>query len=165
MASDAVKKINKINPEYNAIVVNVLSQEFEYNSNNEIAENMMNLKNIISGDHMVVLTYIKQDNLVLMVDPTLKTLGSKYYFKSFEKPNLTFEEIKRKYGIEAQQLALKDVRELEDEQNKEQKQNEGERETFLASVSVTNNVLKNLNDVKFKKSSKIDKDIEKCDIK
>ncbi len=211
MASDVAKKLNKVNPEYNAIAVRVLTEKYEINFNNSIKDNIENLADNFAGNHKVVLATIPEDNLVVAIDPTWKTLGvcengnikifysnkeekifnikeiysildfkscngyevliegSQHYIKSFTQPNLTPEQIKDKYGKQAQQIALKEVREIINNQKKEQKQNSNKRDEFLAKVKTENyitagisqdlsSILNNTDKQKEDKNTKNDKD-------
>ncbi len=173
MANDVAKKLNQINPKYNARVMTVKMGEEGYyeiadidrtvlQTNETVAGNektdeeqeVSGVQKAISdfvGNHMVTLVDVPEDNLTLVLDPTnpgigiyingkiimlnsAKENGLEYeskeyitaifardgidgvldvaseYMKSFQKPNLSFEEILAKYGLEAQNLALQEVR-------------------------------------------------------
>lgn len=173
MASDVAKKLNQINPKYNARVMTVKMGDDGYyeiadidrtvletnetvtgSEENKEEQEVSGLQNAISnftGNHMVTLVDVPEDNLTLVLDPTnpgigiyvngkitmlnsAKENGLEYeskeymtaifsrggmdgildvaseYMKSFQKPNLSFEEIQTKYGLEAQNLALQEVR-------------------------------------------------------
>lgn len=177
MASDVAKKLNAINPKYNArtIIVN-MGEEGKYtianierktvkedNNENEEESTVIETENEnivdklmkkISGNHLVTLVDVPEDNLIIVLDPTNPGIGiykdgeitmlnadkeegvkfeaKEYissfilsggidnitdvigdYAKSFEKSNLTSTEIKEKYGLDAQNNALKEIREKE----------------------------------------------------
>jgi len=177
MASDVAKKLNAINPKYNArtitvksnlsyrmadIDINILeSNETVADSNtteqsfSENSEIMKTLQKFM-GDHMVTLVDVPQDNLTIVLDPTnpgigvykdgriimlnsprdegkglavsepteiataisvrggLDGLGTTIsdYNKSFGKIKFSFEELITKYGLEAQNKALEEVRKM-----------------------------------------------------
>ena len=174
MASDVAKKLNAINPEYNARTMavemgkegkykiadierkvledNETVQENEENEENEKEDDeLANIATKIFGNHMVTFVDVKEDKLTLVIDPTNPGLGIykngeitmlnsdkegglefyakeysdaiinkgglegftdniKEYAKSFAKTNLTEQEIESKYGLEAQNIALNEVR-------------------------------------------------------
>lgn len=182
MASDVAKKLNKINPEYNARtkvvsmgkdgyyqIANIerkiiqdnetvqetenqdQEQQNESESSGKIAESIGNIAQKILGNHMVTFVDSPEDNLTLVLDPTNPGIGIytegkivmlnsdkenglnfetkaymdavftkggiegvteeiEDYLKSFRNPNLTKEEIVEKYGIEAQNQALEDLK-------------------------------------------------------
>lgn len=175
MASDVAKKLNAINPEYNARVIPVgmgdtyyqianitrtVLQDNETVSEHEGEENESSPDILakIFGNHMVTLVDVKEDNLTLVLDPTNPGIGIykdgdiimlnpvhdatsdekieyeakeytsaviirgegmqgvvdtiKDYFSTYEDANLTFEQIEEKYGLEAQNTALDEVREM-----------------------------------------------------
>jgi hypothetical protein len=175
MASDVAKKLNAINPEYNARVMPVgmgdtyyqianitrtVLQDNETVSEHEGEENESSpdILSKIFGNHMVTLVDVKEDNLTLVLDPTNPGIGIykdgdiimlnpvhdassndkieyeakeytsaviirgegmqgvvdtiKDYFSTYEDANLTFEQIEEKYGLEAQNTALDEVREM-----------------------------------------------------
>lgn len=187
MASDVAKKLNAINPEYNARVMpvrmednyfkianierTVLQDDPTVMENDEAGEAPSILGDMF-GNHMVTLVDIKEDNLTIVLDPTNPGIGiykngdiimlnppqnpergekveyeaKEYtsavivrgegmqgvvdvvadYFSTYEKANLTYEQIQEKYGLEAQNKALKEVREL----------NKTEQEKFAESLRV-----------------------------
>ena len=182
MASDVAKKLNKINPEYNARtkvvkmgedgyyqIANIerkiiqdnetvqetenqdQEQQNESDNNSKIVESIGNIAQKILGNHMVTFVDAPEDNLTLVLDPTNPGIGIytdgkivmlnsdkenglnfetkaymdavftkggiegvteeiEDYLKSFRNPNLTKEEIVEKYGIEAQNQALEDLK-------------------------------------------------------
>ncbi len=189
MASDVAKKLNAINPEYNARVIPVgmgdtyyqianitrtVLQENETVSEHEGEENESSPDILakIFGNHMVTLVDVKEDNLTLVLDPTNPGIGIykdgdiimlnpvhdassnekieyeakeytsaviirgegmqgvvdtiKDYFSTYEDANLTFEQIEEKYGLEAQNTALDEVREM----------SKTEQEKFVDSLKV-----------------------------
>lgn len=189
MASDVAKKLNAINPEYNARVIPVgmgdtyyqianitrtVLQENETVSEHEGEENESSPDILakIFGNHMVTLVDVKEDNLTLVLDPTNPGIGIykdgdiimlnpvhdassnekieyeakeytsaviirgegmqgvvdtiKDYFSTYEDANLTFEQIEEKYGLEAQNIALDEVREM----------SKTEQEKFVDSLKV-----------------------------
>lgn len=198
MASDVAKKLNEINPKYNARTLIVYVSEggdYEianintkmYNPEQE-DNNSLIYKNIndsnnkietseilgsIVGNHLVTLVDIPEDNLIMVLDPTNPGIGiyingkvimlnydkenvanyeaRKYvdftilkglegcedvlldYIKSFEEPNLTFEEIENKYGLEAQNRALTQVR----TRKIVEKMNVDEKEDFKETIKVS----------------------------
>ncbi len=188
-ATDVAKKLNEINPSYNARTINVYMSEEGYikmtdidrlninssseskkennvdnkestkEKNSETKEDNKNetvqsgdsisskLSNTFIGNHMVVLVDIDEDNVTLMVDPTNPSIGiykdgkirllnptnmsmdakeyatgvlhggmdgiilvAKDFISSFKNSKLSFEELEKKYGLEAQNKALKQVR-------------------------------------------------------
>ncbi len=175
MASDVARKLNEINPEWNARTMCVLMPEEVNNlkianiertiletnetvaettkeeENTQQEEKLANLVQNLSGNHMVTLVDIAEDNITLVLDPTNPGIGiyqngniimlnssdgqditykSKEYMtaigikgganginttiqeyaQSFAKPNITMEELKEKYGVEAQNKALDEIR-------------------------------------------------------
>ena len=189
MASDVAKKLNAINPEYNARVIPVgmgdtyyqianitrtVLQENETVSEHEgeETETSPDILAKIFGNHMVTLVDVKEDNLTLVLDPTNPGIGIykdgdiimlnpvhdassnekieyeakeytsaviirgegmqgvvdtiKDYFSTYEDANLTFEQIEEKYGLEAQNTALDEVREM----------SKTEQEKFVDSLKV-----------------------------
>ena len=207
MASDVAKKLNEINPEWNARIIAVLTPEDlsglktaniettvldrnetvvkeesedtaqDKKTSSKFAEKITDrnetvvkeenedteqdkktksdltekIADTVIGDHMVVLVDIPEDNITLVLDPTNPAIGiylngniimlnstneqdinynakewitgvffkggkdgitstMKEYAQSFRRPNITLEEIKEKYGLEAQNEALEQVR-------------------------------------------------------
>lgn len=189
MASDVAKKLNKINPKYNARTMVVTMEEESYykianinrkfiQTNNTVEEQSDNKKdkiaeftNKIIGNHMVTLVDVPSDGLTVVLDPTNPGIGiykngkitmlnpgieketpqytSKElseaiiieggydsfnditldYIDSYKKTKLTMKQIKEKYGLEAQNKALSQVRikkiveDLFNEQEKNNKNN------------------------------------------
>ena len=169
MASDVAKKLNAINPEYNArtmfvtvghdgkyeiadVEVKILEDNETVNidSRRESTEDKMA---DFFGNHMITLVDIKSDNLIMVLDPTnpgigiyqngkiemlnsvkgneidfdnrnLSTfIGSDGYVRAFgviadwvnsyKECNLSKEQIEEKYGLEAQNKALEEVRKIQ----------------------------------------------------
>lgn len=175
MASDVAKKINAINPEYNArtcvvemgnegvyyaasIQRNIIEENQTVVEENQTETQSNGYLQKLIGNHMVTLVDVKEDNLTLVLDPTnpgigiysdgqiimfnsakenglefdakeyvnavffqggIDGIGSTYkdYIKSYKKPKLSLEEIYRKYGIEAQNRALEEVKNIENMKN------------------------------------------------
>lgn len=214
MANDVAKKLNEINPQYNARAIVVKMGESGYYTMADIERNILEtnetvteekkenneqnvqndiLDNVVSGiigNHMVTLVDISEYNLTLVLDPTNPGIGiyrdgqiimlnsakengleleakeytnavvfkggidgivntTKDYLNSYKKPTLSFEEIEEKFGLEAQNTALKEVREMfkEDikisEENKEdiikmaeEKESISEEKSFRESLKV-----------------------------
>jgi hypothetical protein len=180
MATDVARKLNAINPNYNARTLNVnLSDSVRLdmanikrniiqdnatvsreNQENVASEEISEFQRNVFGNHMVTLVDIPKDNITLVIDPTnpalgmyvdgkiiiFNTLGEKGiettdslsydpkefstafltrygygtlvgtaidYSMSYKSPNLPIEELCDKYGVEAQNEALKIVRELD----------------------------------------------------
>lgn len=174
MADDVARKLNAINPDYNARVLNVYFSGSGYQLANidtyivenetpqydESSENSTEpyqddkligkvIDNFV-GNHAVVILDIDEDNVTLMVDPTNPGIGvlkdgkiipfnitenstvnekvtpiyglfvredpfglSKQLLSSFKEPTLSIEELKDKYGIDAQNKALSSLQEKE----------------------------------------------------
>lgn len=168
MASDIAKKLNAIDPKYNARIMNVyLGEDGDYQiadikrniiesndtvvgEESEIADDMLDNIVKVVGNHMVTLVDIPEEKLTLVLDPTNPGIGvyqngkiimlnsdsengknysakefanvvfingidsgttvAEGYISSFQRPNLTMEEIKEKYGVDAQNKALEEVR-------------------------------------------------------
>ncbi len=171
MASDIARKLQEINPDYNARTITVYLEEgfkiadIERNviednetiqeSNDEQTENSSDFDiTKITGNHMVTLVDIKDENLTLALDPTNPGIGIykdgnilmlnttdgnlvKYdtkeivttlffrtgfdapfksisdFISSFKDSSMSLDEIIAKYGLEAQNKALTEVRALE----------------------------------------------------
>ena len=165
MASDIAKKLNEINPEYNARILHVKLEsgnyecaeiERKYQEKNsysiEIEENYKEEFNIIEellGNHIITLVDIPDKNITLAIDPTNPGLGlykdnkivmfnseevdgleletREYitillkgfdgirniedYINCSKNTEITFEELKNEYGIDAQNQALEVARE------------------------------------------------------
>lgn len=172
MASDVARKLQEINPDYNARTITVYMDEgykvadiertvvqdnetVMESSGEEQTQNSSNF-NItkITGNHMVTLVDLKDENLTLVLDPTNPGIGIykdgnifmlntakenlvgydtkeiittlcfrtgidaglislKDFFSSFENSSMSLDEIIEKYGLEAQNKALTEVRALE----------------------------------------------------
>ena len=169
MASDVAKKLNEINPEYNArtmrvevghdgkyeiadVEVKILEDNETVNIDSE-RESTEDKMTEFFGNHMITLVDIKSDNLIMVLDPTnpgigiyqngkiemlnsvkgneidfdnrnLSTfIGSDGYVRAFgviadwvnsyKKCNLSKEQIEEKYGLEAQNKALEEVRKIQ----------------------------------------------------
>lgn len=170
MASDIAKKLNKINPKYNARTMTVRMEKDSYyeianininiiqtnNTTNEQIDvkenNIKKILNRITGNHMVTLVDVPSDGLTVVLDPTNPGIGiykdgkiimlnpgkekefleytpkkltealvieggydsfndiTLDYIDSYKKTKLTMKQIKDKYGIEAQNRALIQVR-------------------------------------------------------
>lgn len=163
MSSDVAQKLKKLG--YNARTLTVYMEDGKYKPadiNRKILEipeelsqegenNTLNDFTKYTGNHMILLVDIPEDNIILAIDPTNAGLGiykdgqismfnsgkedgltispRQYseavfieggvqgpidvmadYMKSFNKPNLTDEELEAKYGLEAQNKALAEVR-------------------------------------------------------
>lgn len=189
MANDIAKKLNAINPEYNArtmivqmdengnytiadikrnFVVN--DEKKEENSENEEEQQDDEAEipfESVFGNHLVTLVDSPEDNLILVLDPTNPGIGIykdgkitmlnsdkkngislqprryvssfmtkgglenisdvvKDYVQSFEKSNLTFDQIEEKYGLEAQNKSLNYIRQA------------NEKDEFVNSLKVEN---------------------------
>ncbi len=173
MASDVAKKLNEINPEYNArtmavqlsddgnfqiadIKRNILKEdqtiinEQEQTEENEDGIFDKVIENIV-GNHAVTFVDLSKYNLTLVLDPTNPGIGIYHngkiimlnsekedditmkakeytsaillqggtkgmantissYASSYIKPKLSFEEIESKFGLDAQNKALNEVR-------------------------------------------------------
>lgn len=171
MASDIARKLQEINPDYNARTIAVYmdegyriadiertviqDDETVQNSDEEQTQDSSGFDiTKIVGNHMVTLVDIKDENLTLVLDPTNPGIGIykdgnilmlntakedlvqydtkeivtaiffragadatltsiKEFFSSFEDSSITLDEIIEKYGLEAQNQALTEVRALE----------------------------------------------------
>ena len=171
-ASDVAKKLNAINPAYNArtmkvymgdneryTIANIDRNIIESNETVREKDNEMNLSNDeinelteVIGNHAVTFVDVPEDNLIIVLDPTNPGIGiykdGKIYMQnsrlengtdfeakevvnaffsgerggmehtiytylaSFKDSKLTAEEIEAKYGIEAQNRALEEVRQM-----------------------------------------------------
>ena len=174
-ASDVAKKLNAINPEYNARTMTVymgdnnryqvanidrnIIENNETVTENEESKSDFNVENElieditkVLGNHMVTFVDVPEDNLIIVLDPTNPGIGIykdgeiymqnsrlekgtdfeakeitnsfvsgkhdggletvKSFFESFKDSKLTAEEIEAKYGIEAQNRALEEVRQM-----------------------------------------------------
>lgn len=185
MSMDIAKKLNEINPKYNAKTIPVfIEKDGEYNianiertiiesnetvaqQNNEEKTNEL-AKNVL-GNHMVTIVEIPEENVTLILDPTNPGIGVyingkiimfnsgkenglkfeakeysdilirrggtetvKDYIESYIKPSLSMEELEEKYGLEAQNRALNEVRAIEIVNNNINQDNE-----FLSRLRVT----------------------------
>lgn len=178
MASDISKKLNAINPKYNARIMNIyIDESGEYqiadierniietndtiiedsDEENKISDKLIGNIAKITGNHMVTLVDIPNEKLTLVLDPTNPGIGvykngkivmlnsnseneKKYsakefgtvilvngidsaksvaegYINSFQSTELTMEQIQKKYGIEAQNEALLQVRKMNTRDN------------------------------------------------
>lgn len=110
MAIDIAKKLNAINPEYNARTLIVETEgegtfkkanierkfinedgtvEEEYGSIELQAKDESNKGNIIYGNHVVTVVDVKKDNLMIVLDPTNPSLG---VYKNGKIENLNSDE-------------------------------------------------------------------------
>lgn len=187
MADDMIRKLNAINPDYNArmIVVKASGNEIEMpnvskhsweiqkkdgNKFDQIATDTWHM-DILLGNHAVVAVDIKEENITLIIDPTNPCIGTlkkgkitifnslnkenawnlerrplheavyrgiksleiqSEYTKSFLNPNTTIEELNKKYGLEAQNLALESAQ----AKNKEYIYNKSKESNFRNSIKV-----------------------------
>ena len=176
MASDVARKLNAINPEYNARTMTVYVGEDGWHHVANVKRNIIEENNTVAeekneeekdttedvtekfdftkytGNHEVTLIDIKEDNLILVLDPTNPGIGiykdgdilmldgkdnlvsfdsKEYteavairgglegldntivdYIRSFGNSKVDIEEIRNRYGIEAQNRALEEVRQM-----------------------------------------------------
>ena len=184
MASDVAKKLNAINPEYNARIMNaktgnngnykianidrniiqanstVVAKNEENKEESKLNNISQNIIENIFGNHVVTLVDLNQYNLTLVLDPTNPGIGiykngqitmlnsadengvkfeskeytSAVFFKggidgitntigdyiqSYKNSKLSLEEIEEKFGIEAQNKALDEVRTMKENQTRE----------------------------------------------
>lgn len=172
MASDIAKKLNEIDPKYNARTIAVLmGHDGEYKiaeiertiikSNKTVVESTTVKEDKITqigyeivenilGNHLVTVVDIPEENVTLILDPTnpgigvykngkitmfnsekqngAKVVAKEYsnivtrrggvqtvkdYIHSYTKSTLSMEELEEKYGLEAQNKALNEVRAME----------------------------------------------------
>lgn len=190
MASDIARKLNKINPQYNARTMTVRMEKDSYyeianiNRNiiqtNNTTEEQSDVKensieeiiNKIAGNHMVTLVDVPSDELTVVLDPTNPGIGiykdgkiimlnpgkeKKFpeytpkklmealvieggydnfnditldYIDSYKKTKLTMKQIKDKYGIEAQNRALIQVRAQKITENLFNEQEKNDKDNF-----------------------------------
>lgn len=183
MANDIAKKLNEINPDYNARTMVVeMAHEGKYETadiernviddnetvaNNSERESDSDKMADILGNHMITLVDVKADNLIVVLDPTnpgigiyqngkIKMLNSVKgnelnfdtrrmttavfsngykesvetvtdYAESYKKSKLTPEQIEEKYGLAAQNEALKEVRKIEQRVENDKKKTQKEK--------------------------------------
>lgn len=151
-ASDVAKKLNEINPKYNArTMLATMGEDGRYEIT-DIERTILEKNQTVEENNMVTLVDVPSDNLIIVlnstnpgigiyingkiiiVNSTMKEEQEKYtekelteaimakggfdsladitldYIKSFRNPRLTQEEIEKKYGLDAQNKALKEVR-------------------------------------------------------
>lgn len=173
MASDVAKKLNKINPEYNARKMTVYMSEGDIDlaniernfleknetvlgTENEDENSTFDIDSVLKGvfgNHAVTLVDLKNEDITLVLDPTNPGIGVysngkitmfnaidkkpiKYYAKEYTQAvfveggingvinvvdsminsfsvGLDYEQLEKKYGVDAQNKALKEVRALE----------------------------------------------------
>lgn len=219
MANDVAKKLNEINPEYNARAIlvkigengyykmadiertiietndTVAEEEKQNNEENEQNDILDNVVSEIVGNHMVTLVDISKYNLTLVLDPTNPGIGiyrdgqiimlnsakenglefeakeymnavgfkggidgivntTQDYLNSYKKPTLSFEEIEEKFGLEAQNTALKEVREMFKEDIKISKENEENSNEISEEKEIINE------EKSFRESLKVDLDMQ-----
>lgn len=210
MASDVARKLNEINPDYNArtLVVNMghdgqykladvkrkILEENETVDTDSSSRNVQNKMSDILGNHMVTLVDVKSDNLIVVLDPTNPGIGiyqdgkiemlnsvkgnelnfdtRKFttfitsngykdgaesiidFADSYQESKLSPEQIEEKYGLDAQNQALKEVRKIEEvKANK----NLSNKESFKESLKVAN-----LDKTEIKQKANVEeKDIER----
>lgn len=194
MANDVARKLNEINPDYNArtMVVNMghsgnyITADVKRNilEDNETVNTDSNSGNIqnkmaeILGNHMVTLVDIKSDNLIIVLDPTNPGIGIyqdgkiemlnsvkgnglnfdtrqfttfitssgykdgaesiKDYANSYKETKLSSKQIEEKYGLDAQNQALKEVRKMEEKQKNSANKEKSDRKSFKKSLKVGN---------------------------
>lgn len=198
MATDIAKKLNEINPKYNARTIAVLmGHDGEYNiaeiertvieSNETVVESTTvqedkiaqigdeMMKNIL-GNHLVTVVDVPEENVTLILDPTNPGIGvykngkitmfnsakqngtkfeakeygnilvrrggvqtAKDYIHSYTESTSSMEELEEKYGLEAQNKALNEVRAMEIVNNNIDYDNE-----FLSSLRVSDTNLQEL---------------------
>lgn len=167
MASDVAKKLNQINPEYNARTLNVKLDKGKYQcaeierkfqgkyqigvrSNDKKEEKYSVIEDLL-GNHIITLVDIPDKNITLVIDSTNPGLGIykdnkimmfnseeidgleletrtfitvilkgfhgikniKDYTSGTKNQEITYEQLKQEYGVEAQNEALKIAREKE----------------------------------------------------
>lgn len=191
MASDVARKLNEINPDYNArtLVVNMghdgqykladvkrkILEENETVDTDSSSRDVQNKMSDILGNHMITLVDVKSDNLIVVLDPTNPGIGiyqngkiemlnsvkgnglnfdtRKFttfitsngykdgaesvidFADSYQESKLSPKQIEEKYGLDAQNQALKEVRKIEEAKvNK----NLSDKESFKESLKVAN---------------------------
>ena len=191
MASDVARKLNEINPDYNArtLVVNMghdgqykladvkrkILEENETVDTDSSSRDVQNKMSDILGNHMITLVDVKSDNLIVVLDPTNPGIGiyqngkiemlnsvkgnelnfdtRKFttfitsngykdgaesvidFADSYQESKLSPEQIEEKYGLDAQNQALKEVRKIEEEKANK---NPSDKESFKESLKVAN---------------------------
>lgn len=191
MASDVARKLNEINPDYNArtLVVNMghdgqykladvkrkILEENETVDTDSSSKDVQNKMSDILGNHVITLVDVKSDNLIVVLDPTNPGIGiyqngkiemlnsvkgnelnfdtRKFttfitsngykdgaesvidFADSYQESKLSPEQIEEKYGLDAQNQALKEVRKIEEAKANE---NLSDKESFKESLKVAN---------------------------
>ena len=191
MASDVARKLNEINPDYNArtLVVNMghdgqykladvkrkILEENETVDTDSSSRAVQNKMSDILGNHMITLVDVKSDNLIVVLDPTNPGIGiyqngkiemlnsvkgnelnfdtRKFttfitsngykdgaesvidFADSYQESKLSPKQIEEKYGLDAQNQALKEVRKIEEAKANK---NLSDKESFKESLKVAN---------------------------
>lgn len=191
MASDVARKLNEINPDYNArtLVVNMghdgqykladvkrkILEENETVDTDSSSRDVQNKMSDILGNHMITLVDVKSDNLIVVLDPTNPGIGiyqngkiemlnsvkgnglnfdtRKFttfitsngykdgaesvidFADSYQESKLSPKQIEEKYGLDAQNQALKEVRKIEEAKANK---NLSDKESFKESLKVAN---------------------------
>ena len=191
MASDIARKLNEINPDYNArtLVVNMghdgqykladvkrkILEENETVDTDSSSRDVQNKMSDILGNHMITLVDVKSDNLIVVLDPTNPGIGiyqngkiemlnsvkgnelnfdtRKFttfitsngykdgaesvidFADSYQESKLSPEQIEEKYGLDAQNQALKEVRKIEEAKANKNLSN---KESFKERLKVAN---------------------------
>lgn len=191
MASDVARKLNEINPDYNArtLVVNMghdgqykladvkrkILEENETVDTDSSSRAVQNKMSDILGNHMITLVDVKSDNLIVVLDPTNPGIGiyqngkiemlnsvkgnelnfdtRKFttfitsngykdgaesvidFADSYQESKLSPKQIEEKYGLDAQNKALKEVRKIEEAKANK---NLSDKESFKESLKVAN---------------------------
>ena len=191
MASDVARKLNEINPDYNArtLVVNMghdgqykladvkrkILEENETVDTDSSSRAVQNKMSDILGNHMITLVDVKSDNLIVVLDPTNPGIGiyqngkiemlnsvkgnelnfdtRKFttfitsngykdgaesvidFADSYQESKLSPKQIEEKYGLDAQNQALKEVRKIEEAKANK---NLSDKESFNESLKVAN---------------------------
>lgn len=191
MASDVARKLNEINPDYNArtLVVNMghdgqykladvkrkILEENETVDTDSSSRDVQNKMTDILGNHMITLVDVKSDNLIVVLDPTNPGIGiyqngkiemlnsvkgnelnfdtRKFttfitsngykdgaesvidFADSYQESKLSPEQIEEKYGLDAQNQALKEARKIEEAKANKNLSN---KESFKESLKVAN---------------------------
>ena len=197
MASDVARKLQEINPDYNARIIAVYNDDVykiadihrnviqdnetvmeEEKEKPESSEKLDITKMI--GNHMVTLVDLNNDNITLALDPTNPGIGIyrdgniimlntakenfvrydtkeivttlffktgadaavtsiKEFIESFKNCPVSLEELIDKYGLEAQNQALNQVRALEKVNSIEQKEERDFGKRIKVDISQLNN--------------------------
>lgn len=191
MASDVARKLNEINPDYNArtLVVNMghdgqykladvkrkILEENETVDTDSSSRAVQNKMSDILGNHMITLVDVKSDNLIVVLDHTNPGIGiyqngkiemlnsvkgnelnfdtRKFttfitsngykdgaesvidFADSYQESKLSPKQIEEKYGLDAQNQALKEVRKIEEAKANK---NLSDKESFKESLKVAN---------------------------